>query len=111
MNTRYVAENAAALSGVFHQSRQYKKFYEKYGAELSGFPGIWKLCADAAVILGKAEHKHKRLTGKECEWIDLIDAMVDNMISHAYSNVYGAKAPTSKDLAKYASHAVQKASQ
>lgn len=102
---------AAAISGEFHKNKQYEKFYKKYGEEMGGFPAIWMLCGGAAMALLFEAVEHSRLTGKNCEYIEMIDSMVENMFSHMYSSVYGAKAPTLADLKRYAQQAVQKSSE
>lgn len=66
-----LAENVAAISGEFHKHAGYQSFYDRHADEVSGFPGIWRLCADAGEVFTYAE------AGQELpDWIEAIDQFV-----------------------------------
>lgn len=53
-------ENIAAISAELWSGSS--KFYERHGADLSGFPGVWRFSIEAAKVFTAAENRF----GKEC---------------------------------------------
>jgi len=68
------AETIAAVSATFHTAPDYEKFYEKHGETLSGFPGIWGLCAKMGIAFAEAERAI--MPEWDGQWIDAIDDYV-----------------------------------
>jgi len=47
-------ESVAAVVAEFYSNRKaVQKFYETHGESLSGFPGVWRYVAEAALVLEK----------------------------------------------------------
>lgn len=67
-------ENIAAISGELWGGKS--KFYDRHGADLSGFPGVWRFSIDAARIFTNAEKKFGKKYGNKpnasFEYLDAI---------------------------------------
>lgn len=68
------AETIVAVSATFHTAPDYEEFYKKHGDTLSGFPGIWGLCAKMGIALAEAERSI--MPDWDGQWIDAIDGFV-----------------------------------
>ena len=74
-------EDVAAVTGNFHADpKRYQKFYDRYATSLSGFPGIWKLCALAGKVFNELWIKNPQT---DDYWIETVDAYVDLIFSAA----------------------------
>jgi len=51
-------ENVAILSADFHTDKEYARFYQRFGPDLGGFPGIYRLVIDMARTMTKWEVEH-----------------------------------------------------
>jgi hypothetical protein len=71
-------ENIAAISAVFHQHTEYDSFYLRVGAQLGGFPGLWRYCVQAADAFLFAEECH---FAEDYEYVKAVDNFVDLIIS------------------------------
>lgn len=69
-------ENGVAIAAAFFTSRDYPRFYKKFGEQMGGFPAIWKWIAQAAVIFTMAEHEYDG----EYQWIDAIDSFAASLV-------------------------------
>lgn len=70
-----VAENAVAIADSFYTDNRSHEFYEAHKDELSGFPGIWKWIASAALLFSEAERDHDVVNNDN--WIESIHAYVE----------------------------------
>jgi len=77
------AETIAAISAVFHTSKEYETFYKKFGPELSGFSGIWNLCAKMGMAFVEVEHE--LLPDWDGQWIDALDDFVNSIYTKAFT--------------------------
>jgi hypothetical protein len=67
-------QNIAAVSAELHGDKRYQRFYDKNADELSGFPGIWSYCAEAADLFTQAE---KLVEPGSYEYLEAIMDYVD----------------------------------
>ena len=69
-------ENVAAISAELWSGQARCHFYERFGDELSGFPGVWLYSIDAARAFTKAEERFGREIGTKpkasYEYLDAI---------------------------------------
>ena len=77
-------DHAVAISAQIHGSSGYTKFYMRLGPTVSGFPGIWSLCIDAAEEFTKQEI---RILAEDevddCysfDWLDAVDEYADTIL-------------------------------
>lgn len=70
-------DNAVAISAHVHGSSGYATFYMRIGRAVSGFPGIWRLCINAAEEFTKQELRilaEDKVDGVySFEWLEAID--------------------------------------
>lgn len=71
-------ENVAAISEIFHQHSCYRAFYDRYAAELSGFPGIWTFLATAGARFTQFEP-----AWGDCSWVACLSKFVDALYAAA----------------------------
>lgn len=88
----------SAISAEFHADKRYQHFYDTHKDEVGGFPGLWNLCVDAAIVfLREAE-------GVEYEYIEAIDQFVAEI--YKFNRV-----PTNEEFRQMAHAALGKAEQ
>lgn len=68
-------ENVSAVSAVLHGDEKYKQFYDENADALSGFPGIWRMCAFAGDAFTQVEIELGE-TWEGGSWIQAIDDFV-----------------------------------
>jgi len=94
-------ENIAACTAEFFGAhRQCRAFYDRYGPELGGFPGLWRHCIEIAVALQEAEEvvKHEGLCeGIDYTWLDVVIRYVAHVHRQAERTLLNAA--QLKDLA------------
>jgi len=62
-------ESVAAVVAEFYSDRKAAiRFYETHGESLSGFPGVWRYVADAALVLEK-ESTAFGVAGEDYDWL------------------------------------------
>jgi hypothetical protein len=62
-------ESVAAVVAEFYGNRKAaQKFYEMHGDSLSGFPGVWRYVAEAALVLEK-ESAAYGVAGEDYDWL------------------------------------------
>jgi hypothetical protein len=68
--TERLLENVAAISADMHigSDGRADRFYQRFGQELGGFPGIWSFCVEMGKAFTAAEDTHE--AGDD--WIDAI---------------------------------------
>jgi hypothetical protein len=76
---RLLAENTAAVASVLGQRSEFDELYECIVDEAGGFPGVWSLCADAAICFTEAEYAGRHVAGETYEWIDAISDFVNRI--------------------------------
>lgn len=79
-------ENVAILSADFHTHRNYHPFYQKFGPELGGFPGIYRLVIDMARTMTDWEKRHGGSEAFEVStlsWPEASERFVDAVISRS----------------------------
>lgn len=59
-------ENVAAISGEIWSNKS--RFYQRFGEDLSGFPGVWKYTITAAEAFSKAEERFEKEIGTKPEY-------------------------------------------
>jgi hypothetical protein len=60
-------ENVAAISAELWGGDTKRNFYVRFGAELSGFPGVWAYSVQAARAFTKAEERFAKEIGRKPE--------------------------------------------
>jgi hypothetical protein len=106
-------ENVAAISAEIwgdsypHGDEDAGNFYERHGEKLSGFPGVWKFCIDAARIFTDAETRFaKKIGTKPKASYEYLDAVL------AYSGWLARdveELPTISEMKKAAWNAIMEA--
>jgi hypothetical protein len=67
--TQADVESVAAVVAEFYSNRKAaQKFYETHGESLSGFPGVWRYVAEAAIVLEK-ESTAYGVAGEDFDWL------------------------------------------
>jgi hypothetical protein len=94
-------ENIAAISAELWTKNS--KFYERHGAALGGFPGVWRFAIDAARIFTDAEHELKgKASGESYEYLEAIE-------DYASSLRVAKELPTQSELKALAQEAINNA--
>jgi hypothetical protein len=92
-----VAENAAAISDGVHSNRAgYDRFYKAFCDDLSGFPGIWKYCAECGLELERQRPNDKNPDG----WIEAIFEVQKAILQTADANYMPPNIVVKKALAR-----------
>lgn len=79
-----LAENAAALSAVFHQHPRFQKAYDAIKDEVAGFPGLWTALGEIAQRVTAAE-ECSHLDFSNASWIEFTDNLVNLLIEDCIS--------------------------
>jgi len=80
-----LAENAAALSAVFHQHPRFREAYRAIQDDVSGFPGIWTMLGKIAQRVTAAE-ECSHLNFSNVSWIEFTDNLVNLLIEDCIGN-------------------------
>lgn len=97
--TSRTSETVSAVSAVFHENTDYyQQFYEKYGPDLSGFPGIWQLCAEAGEVLDEVLCQHPDGSYDYIETVDMFVHYLQTDLEVPY---------THEDLEEHAKNALE----
>lgn len=79
-------ENVAILSADFHTHKDYHPFYRKFGPELGGFPGVYRLVIDMARSMTEWEKQHGGSEAFEVSsltWAEASEKFADAVISRS----------------------------
>jgi hypothetical protein len=69
MYTQADVESVAAVVAEFYSDRKAAtRFYETHGESLSGFPGVWRYVAEAAIVL-EEESTAYGVAGEDFDWL------------------------------------------
>lgn len=82
----FLLENVSILSADFHSNKNYHVFYEKFGPELGGFPGIHRLVTDMARTMTDWEKEHggsEAFETSSLSWPEASEKFVDAVISRS----------------------------
>lgn len=72
-------ENVAAIAARLHEDKEtYQGIYDNLADQLSGFVGIWRLCADAAAVFSEEEALYT--AGEDFDWIAAIDGYAGKLM-------------------------------
>jgi hypothetical protein len=85
MENLKLLQNVSSFSAEFHTHGKYKRFYNQYADQLSGFSGIWTFCCFAGQALTNVEPKH----GYDDGWIETVTAFVQNVLDAALKEYVG----------------------
>lgn len=90
-------ENIAAIAAELHGDKRYAIFYKRHCDRVGGFPGIYRMCIDAAKVYAKAEvaapYKH--------EWLEAIEAFVSGMFELDYCSEAELRTLAERCIADY----------
>jgi len=93
---RRLAHNAAAISGDFHVDSDYTIAYDRARDVVGGFPGLWSLCAQAALIVtSKEEDGSLDFEGEGLQWIEFVSSLTNQMLDWL---VHGGGPMTDRDI-------------
>lgn len=95
-NMTGLLETAVAISEIFHRDIRYQAFYDQYGEQLSGFPGIWMYLVEAAIAFEKETGPVTWVDG----YIEAIGEYVDLLLATRPDVVLANSDATLRQLAK-----------
>jgi hypothetical protein len=101
-------ENVSAFSAEFHGNKAWPQFYERYAAQLSGFPGIWTFCAVAGYSFTAAERELKLTAGEDYEYIEAVTDFAALVMTKAMEGDERIDIQTEKWLKPLAVEAINK---
>ena len=85
--------NICAMSAEFHTHPQYQEFYDRFGARLNGFTGIYDyviLLADKLTLWERKNGGGKCWEDSPLDWMDTVQFMVSESIRLSFQ--YGTAA-------------------
>jgi hypothetical protein len=90
-------ESVAAVVAEFYSNRKAaQRFYDTHGESLSGFPGVWRYVAEAAIVLEK-ESVAYGVAGEDFDWLLAVEDYAGKL--YAYLSESGQREAAREVLA------------